>query len=109
MFEKLVIVGLIILAMAGGYFLGRPNEDIQQQLQGRIEQLLESSESLAQRNQNLEQTLDLVKRQIQTDRIAYQSLKNTVDESEKERQDMLTKFQSQRELLEKLKNKLENQ
>jgi len=108
MYLKLLVAGFISLAFAAGYYIGLPDSNEALQLQKRIDQLAETNGGLAQRNQNLEQTLDLVKRQVQTDRIAYESLKKTVDQSETERQQMLEKFQSQRELLETLKKKLDS-
>jgi prefoldin subunit 5 len=108
MYLKFLVAGLIALSFGAGYYLGLPDSDAALQLQQRIDELGQNNQELAQRNQNLEQTLDLVKRQVQTDRIAYESLKKTVDKSEQERQAMLEKFQSQRDLLDNLKKKLES-
>ncbi len=66
------------------------------------------NKQLGQHNAQLEQTIALVKRQIQTDRIAYAALQKTVEDSDRKRQDMLAKFESQRELLDRLKQKIDS-
>ena len=75
----------------------------QQQNQKLTQQLAELEESKSQ----LTDTLAIVKRQIQTDRIAYETLQQSVDSSQLKHQDMLKKFEQQRELLQKMKEKLE--
>lgn len=107
MFTKLLLVGLLVFSFAAGYFFGLPNEDRAQSLEQQNQDLNTEIQRLSQRNQQLEQTLDLVKRQIQTDRIAYDSLRKTVDLAEQERAATKQKLESQRELLERLKKKLE--
>ena len=107
MLSKLLLVGLLLFAFAAGYFSGLPNEDLALELADKNRQLNLQIDRLSNRNQQLEQTLDLVKRQIQTDRIAYESLKKTVDLADQERAATQQKLESQRELLERLKKKLE--
>lgn len=107
MLAKFLQAGLIMFAFGGGYFFAMPSDDGVKALEQSNQQLVTQNNRLTQRNQQLEQTLDLVKRQIQTDRIAYESLQNSVDSAEKERIAMQQKFQSQRELLDRLKKKLE--
>ncbi len=107
MLAKFLQAGLIMFAFGVGYFLAMPSDDGVEALEKSNQQLVTQNNRLTQRNQRLEQTLDLVKRQIQTDRIAYESLQNSVDSAEKERIAMQQKFQSQRELLDRLKKKLE--
>ena len=107
MLSKLLLVGLLVFVFAGGYFVGLPDQDRALELETRNQDLRIQIDRLSQRNQQLEQTLDLVKRQIQTDRIAYESLKKTVDQAEQERAATQQRLESQRELLERLKKKLE--
>ena len=107
MLYRLLLVGLLVFAFAGGYFVGLPNQDRAQELEKQNQDLRIQIDRLSKRNQQLEQTLDLVKRQIQTDRIAYESLKKTVDQAEQERAATQQRLESQRELLERLKKKLE--
>ena len=107
MLSKLMLAGLLVFAFASGYFAGLPSEDRTKELRKINQDLSLQIDRLSKRNQQLEKTLDLVKRQIQTDRIAYESLKKTVDQAEQERTVTQQKLQSQRELLERLKNKLE--
>ncbi|MGB5708269.1 MAG: hypothetical protein WBM41_15725 [Arenicellales bacterium] len=107
MLAKLLQAGLIIFAFGGGYFFAMLGDDGSKALEQSNQQLVTQNNRLTQRNQRLEQTLDLVKRQIQTDRIAYESLQKSVDTAEQERIALLQKFQSQRELLDRLKKKLD--
>ena len=107
LFERLVWVGLIVLAFGGGYYLATPSPEIGALLTAENDGLIEQNQRLMDRNASLEETLDLVKRQVQTDRIAYAALQEDVDDAERKRQELLQKFESQRELLDRLKQKLE--
>lgn len=108
MFSKLLWIGLVAFAFGAGYYVAMPSPEFGQILAAENEQLVEQNQALAARNKQLEQTLDLVKRQIQTDRIAYASLQRSVDDAEQQREEMLRKFESQRELLDRLKKQLGN-
>lgn len=108
MFSKFIWIGLVAFAFGAGYYMAMPSPEFGQILAAENEQLVEQNQALVARNKQLEQTLDLVKRQIQTDRIAYASLQRSVDDAEQKREEMLKKFDSQRELLDRLKKQLGN-
>ncbi len=108
MIQKLLVAGVIGLAFGAGYFLAlKDNKEVPEAAQ-TIVALRSEKDALVLRNRELEQTLALVKRQIQTDRIAYASLQKTVEQSDRERKIMQEKFKSQRELLDRLKQKIDN-
>ena len=74
----------------------------------KIERLEQENASLSGKNENLSETLQLVKRQIQTDRIAYQSLQEIVESSEQDREMLRSQLETQQQLLTKLRKKLED-
>lgn len=107
MLQKLLLAGVIGLAFGAGYFLALQEYSNVAEDTPTITSLGNEIEEHVLRNQQLEQTLSLVKRQIQTDRIAYASLQKTVEESDRERKIMQEKFKSQRDLLDRLKQKID--
>ena len=106
MFTRLVIVGLLIFSFAAGYYLALPKDSEMAVLQSQLDQLRDDNASLVQRNTQLEGTLGLVKRQIQTDRIAYQSMQQAVEAADQQRESVLEKLNAQRELLDRLKKQI---
>jgi len=66
--------------------------------------LSEQAGILSKRNQELEETVALVKRQIQADRIAYQRLRESVESAHREQEVLRKQLKRQRELLESLQN-----
>jgi len=104
---RLVAAGALMLAFALGYFLALPQEDEGTLLLKQMEKMEIDNAALTINNNELRETLGLIRRQIQTDRIAYDALKRTMDESERQRELMQEKLSSQRELLERLKKKIE--
>lgn len=107
MLARLIWLGLIALAFGAGYYMAMPSPEFGQTLAAENERLIEENQKLAARNVQVEQTLDLVKRQVQTDRIAYASLQRTVEEAEQRRTETQSQLEAQRALLEKLKDKLD--
>ena len=107
MLQRLIVVGLVALAFGAGYFIALPDPGERQLLQQSLDQANSELERLTQRNADLEQTLSLVKRQVQTDRIAYDNLQRSVEASDRERAQLQERLESQRALLERLKAKLD--
>ncbi len=103
---KLILAGLILLAFGAGYMVAMPDSrsgDPERETLLAVEQ---ERDRLKTRIVGLEKTLSLVRRQIQTDRIAYDNLQRSVDASERERKRIQEQIESQRLLLERLKKKL---
>ena len=84
-----------------------PDPTARQQLQQALEAANSEQQRLSARNADLEETLSLVKRQVQTDRIAYDNLQRSVEASDRERAQLQERLESQRALLERLKKKLD--
>lgn len=108
MIGKFAIVISMLLAFVAGFLVAQPDQD-----KGRV--LAENNAALNNRNialetriTELQQTLDLVKRQIQTDRIAYSKMQQAVEQSDHQRLQTLEKLEAQRQLLDQLKEKLES-
>lgn len=108
MIGKFAIVISMLLAFVAGFLVAQPDQD-----KGRV--LAEKNAALNNRNialetriTELQQTLDLVKRQIQTDRIAYSKMQQAVEQSDHQRLQTLEKLEAQRQLLDQLKEKLES-
>ncbi|MBX2869220.1 MAG: hypothetical protein KTR18_11130 [Acidiferrobacterales bacterium] len=104
---RLVVIGAILLAFGLGYFLATPDENTTVILKQQLTKEVNKNKVLQDNIDELSQTLGLVRRQVQTDRIAYESLKKDVERSEEQRTALQEKFESQRELLERLKKKIE--
>ena len=98
---------LVIASFLGGVYFERHDSGEVGKLNSQLEVSRAEAENLKARNQDLKQTLQLVKRQIQADRIAYQTLQEIVDSSAGEREGLKQKIEAQRELLKKLREKLE--
>ncbi|MDE0095873.1 MAG: hypothetical protein OXN16_02095 [Gammaproteobacteria bacterium] len=106
MLGKLIPAGLILLAFGAGYIVALPDSQSGDSERETLLAVEQERDLLKSRIVDLEKTLDLVRRQIQTDRIAYDNLQRSVDESERERKLIQEQIESQRALLERLKKKL---
>jgi chaperonin cofactor prefoldin len=102
-----VVLVLLILSFVGGVFYERSDQRKVGELNSKITALELEAVTLKQHNEQLSETLKLVKRQIQTDRIAYQELQKIVEESESGQSVLKQQLEDQRELLKKLRKKLE--
>ena len=107
MLSRLIVVGLVLLGFGAGYYLALPDPGESLQVQQALETANAELERVAARNKDLEETLSIVKRQVQTDRIAYDNLQRSVEASDRERAQLQERLESQRALLERLKNKLD--
>ncbi len=104
---KIVFVGCVLLAFGLGYFIALPDEQITQVLNEKLATEMNKNKLLKESNDELAETLGLVRRQVQTDRIAYEGLKDDVQRAQEQRVAMQEKFESQRVLLERLKKKID--
>lgn len=109
MLKVFVALVLIIASFFGGLYYERHYSADEESLKGQIAELEQESARLSAHNAELSETLALVKRQIQTDRMAYESLQEIVDASEEERTALREQIESQRELLTRLRERLESQ
>ena len=107
MIKVFVVLVLLILSFVGGIFYERSDQRQVGELNNKIDALELETAALKQRNEQLNETFQLVKRQIQTDRIAYQALQKIVEESESGQSILKQQLEDQRELLKKLRKKLE--
>ena len=73
---------------------------------GKVETLTEMNQQLATRNQELQETLQLAKQQIEANRVVYQDLLEQVNSSDIERDELRKQLESQRILLQALSEKL---
>lgn len=106
MLGKLILAGLILLAFGAGYIVALPDSQSGDSERETLLAVEQERDLLKSRIVDLDKTLELVRRQIQTDRIAYDNLQRSVDESERERKLIQEQIESQRALLERLKKKL---
>ncbi len=102
-----LVIILILSAFIGGYWLAKQDDKALQKLQGEMAQEKGKVFELESRNTELKQTLQLVKRQIQTDRIAYESLQQVVQSSDLEQTQLREALQQQRKLLKELQQRLQ--
>ena len=107
MIRIFVVLVLLILSFVGGIFYERSDQRKVGELNVKISSLELETAALKQRNEQLNETLKLVKRQIQTDRIAYQALQKIIEESDSGQSNLKQQLEDQRELLKKLREKLE--
>jgi len=107
MIRVFLVLVLLILSFIGGIYYERSDQRQVGELNKKIEVLELEGAALKQRNEKLNETLKLVKRQIQTDRIAYQALQEIVEESESGQSSLKQQLEDQRELLIKLRKRLE--
>ena len=103
-----LVLVLLIASFAGGMYVEKISPGEEGSLKQQVQDLEAQLEEAKTRSTELNETLQLVKRQIQTDRIAYQALQQSVEDSEQERQALREKLDSQRELLKKLRDRLES-
>ena len=109
MLARILVVGLTALAFGAGYFVGLPDPQAGEQINNSIEVLEAEREQLSRENEELRETMALVKRQIQTDRIAYDNLQRSVEASEQSRLELEQKLASQRELLDRIRQRLQSE
>lgn len=102
------IIALLMMSFAGGVFYERSFSETKNQLSGRIAELDTHIAGLESQNERLNSTLQLVKRQIQTDRVAYQSLQEIVEVSQQQRDRLKAKLDIQQALLKRLSEQVEN-
>lgn len=105
----LKIFFMLLLSIAGfaaGAFYGRHTSELEQSLYRKIAGLERENLSLTTRNKNIQDTLSVVKRQLQTDRIAYTALQETVSRSTAERARLQEQLEEQRMLLQEIREKL---
>ncbi len=107
MVRVFAVLVLLIVSFAAGIYYERLDSDVPDALSGEMALLKHEAEALSEKNSRLNETLQLVKRQIQTDRIAYQSLQEIVESSEQDREVLRSQLESQQVLLQKLRTKLE--
>jgi hypothetical protein len=107
MIRIFAVLVLLILSFIGGVFYERSDQRKVGELNSKITALELEAVSLKQHNEQLNETLLLVKRQIQTDRIAYQALQKIVEDSESGQSVLKQQLEDQRELLSKLRKILE--
>ena len=107
MIKVFVAIVLVIGSFVCGVYFERYDSGEVGKLSSQLEASQAEVEAIEIKNQNLKQTLQLVKRQIQADRIAYQALQEIVESSSGEREALKQKLEAQRELLKKLRDKLE--
>ena len=107
MLKVLAVLVLIIASFFGGIYYQKQDTFQLGQLELNIAEISAELEQEKMRNSELNETLQLVKRQIQADRIAYESLLEVVESSEAERQALGEKVEQQQELLRKLRERLE--
>ena len=107
MLKVLAVLVLIIASFFGGIYYQKQDTDELGQLELNIAEISAELDQEKMRNSELNETLQLVKRQIQADRIAYESLLEVVESSEAERQALGEKVEQQQELLRKLRERLE--
>ena len=107
MIKVFIVILFVITSFLGGVYFERYDSGEVGKLISELEGSRADVEALEIQNQNLKQTLQLVKRQIQADRIAYQALQEVVDSSSGEREILKEKLEAQRELLKKLRDKLD--
>ncbi len=99
-----VLTALIILiaGFTGGMYFQRLDQSRIDELNNTIVRLEKESAGLSKRNAELKETLKLVKRQIQTDRIAYMALQELVENSAAQQSELQTQLEKQRKRLESL-------
>ena len=90
-----VLIGFILCFVAGYLYNGYDQSDLNQ-LNKTIDQLQDENAELSRSNENINDTLALVKRQIQTDRVAYQALQETIASSEQNRELLQSQLLEQR-------------
>ncbi len=102
------IIVLLLTSFAGGVFYERSFSEAKDRLSARIAELETHVDELEGQNNRLNNTLQLVKRQIQTDRIAYQSLQEVVEVSQQQRDRLKARLEDQQALLKKLSEQVED-
>ncbi len=103
------VLWLIVIA---GFFILYVDESTEESAEntrdliGKVETLTEMNQQLATRNQELQETLQLAKQQIEANRVVYQDLLEQVNSSDAERDELRKQLESQRILLQALREKL---
>ena len=107
MIRVFVVLVLVIAGFTAGIYFERMDFGLSKEHDQKLELLQQENETLAKKNKNLNETLQLVKRQIQTDRIAYQLLQEIVESSEQDRELLRIQLESQQQILMKLREKVQ--
>ena len=107
MLKVFLVLVMLITSFIGGIFYQKQDTGEQTALIQTLDELTAELSQERIKTQNLSDTLQLVKRQIQADRIAYQNLLEAVEASESERQALRDKVEAQQELLRKLRDRLD--
>lgn len=108
MLRVFVALVLLVVSFSAGVLYQRSDQKMEIELRSTIKILEQKSESLTRRNNELKETLNLVKRQIQTDRIAYQTLQESFESFDVERSELKAQLVKQKQLLKTLREKLES-
>ena len=101
------VIVLVVFAFVAGVMYQRMDQSEVSSLNQNISNLEEQLSAQRAKNDDLKETLNLVKRQIQTDRIAYQELQRIVEGSDGERAELRQKIEDQQRLLKSLRERLE--
>ena len=95
------ILGFILLLVAA-FFAGLLVQRLDQR---EITELRQTVGQIELRNRQLQETLDIVKRQIQTDRIAYEALQQVVEDSAAKQQALSSRLEQARAVLRQLQER----
>jgi septation ring formation regulator EzrA len=105
---KLVgVIVLVVFAFVAGVMYQRMDQSEVSSLNQKISNLEEELGAQRGKSDDLRETLNLVKRQIQTDRIAYQELQRIVEGSDEQRAELRQQIEDQQRLLKSVRERLE--
>ncbi len=100
-FIALTIV-LLMAAFAAGVKYSQYSDSRIAEYRTRIADLNQQLSESKLKIENLRETLQLIKRQLQTDRLAYQTLQQSVIDSEQQRLELQATLKQQKERLQNL-------
>jgi hypothetical protein len=106
-YRIILVLVLLILSFIGGIYYTRLDDSITGKLSSQVQALQQQNQELNDKNLQQKEILQLVKRQVQTDRIAYQTLQDALNASEQQQREQSAQLEKQRELLKLLRMKLE--
>ena len=98
------VLALLAASFFGGVYYPRQDTAELGKLNRTVQALTAQLEQEKARSQELDDTLRLVKRQLQADRIAYETLQESVAAAESARAALREKVAAQQELLKKLRD-----
>ena len=107
MLKVFTILLAVMLSFVAGMYYQRLDQTEVVELRQRLDQQKQSIQRLTDRNDELSETLSIVKRQVQTDRIAYASLQQTVDSSANQQVALRKQLEDARALLKQLRQRLD--